>query len=135
MSRNAGSPRYFTDRNLGAIKVPGLLRAAGLHVVTLQERYGPRRAQSVTDEEWLRDAGREGDLVLMRDTRIHRNPVERAALVTYGVRAFCLARGDTTGEEQAALFLRHIERITAIGLAEPGPLLYVISGEGIRRKI
>ncbi len=77
MSPSAGSHSYFTDGNLGAVKVPGLLREAGLEVVTLQERYGARRAQRVPDEEWLRDAGEAGDVVLMRDTRIRRNPLER----------------------------------------------------------
>ena len=35
-----GLPELFLDRSLGRIKVPRLLREAGLNLVTLAEHYG-----------------------------------------------------------------------------------------------
>ncbi|HVF06896.1 MAG TPA: hypothetical protein VNA20_18810 [Frankiaceae bacterium] len=48
MSRSsAPQPRFFTDRSLGSRVVPDALRAAGLEVQTMRERYGERRAQEI----------------------------------------------------------------------------------------
>ena len=71
-------PRFLTDRNLGARVVPNLLRAAGFDVTTLQERYGIARAERVSDEEWLADAGHDNLIVLMKDKRIRRTQTLRS---------------------------------------------------------
>lgn len=52
-----GLPELFLDRSLGRLKVPGLLRAAGLNLVTLAEHYGVPDDESVADETWLELAG------------------------------------------------------------------------------
>jgi hypothetical protein len=46
-------PDLFLDRSLGRIKVPQLLRDAGLRLVTLAEHYGVPADEAVVDEEWL----------------------------------------------------------------------------------
>lgn len=48
MSHPDGLPDLFVDRSLGRIKVPSLLRAAGLRLITLAEHYGVPTSQSVT---------------------------------------------------------------------------------------
>ena len=53
MPHPAGLPDLFIDRSLGRVQVPRLLRAQGLRVVTLAERYGVPNDENVTDEEWL----------------------------------------------------------------------------------
>ena len=40
MSHPDGLPDLFVDRSLGRIRVPELLRNAGLRLVTLAEHYG-----------------------------------------------------------------------------------------------
>ena len=40
VSHPAGLPELFLDRSLGRIKVPQLLRDAGLRLITLAEHYG-----------------------------------------------------------------------------------------------
>ena len=45
-----GLPELFLDRSLGRIKVPQLLRDAGLNLVTLAEHYGVPTDESVADE-------------------------------------------------------------------------------------
>lgn len=62
-----GLPDLFIDRSLGRIQVPRLLREFGLRVTTLVERYGVPADELVSDEDWLADAGRLGEVVLMKD--------------------------------------------------------------------
>lgn len=52
-----GLPELFLDRSLGRIKVPTLLRGAGLQLVTLSEHYGVPTDETVADEDWLQLAG------------------------------------------------------------------------------
>jgi hypothetical protein len=49
VSHPAALPDLFLDRSLGGIKVPALLRDAGLRLVTLSEHYGvPADKESLT---------------------------------------------------------------------------------------
>lgn len=88
-----GLPELFLDRSLGRIKVPQMLRAAGLSLITLAEHYGVPADESVADEVWLQLAGQQGWAVFMKDTRIRYNPAERAAVRehTFGA-SVCRAR-------------------------------------------
>jgi hypothetical protein len=54
--------------------------------------YGEKRAQGLADEEWLRDAGAKGWVVL----------TERDALAAAGVRPFCLTTAQLRGSDQTA---------------------------------
>ncbi|HTU71908.1 MAG TPA: hypothetical protein VMG38_00175 [Trebonia sp.] len=47
----ASGLRFFLDRGLGAIVVPGALRAAGWMLETMDERYGPDQSQSIQDPQ------------------------------------------------------------------------------------
>lgn len=58
------------------------------------------------DEEWLADVGARGWVVLTKDERIRRRPLERQALAAAGVRAFVLTARHMTGEEMGAAFVR-----------------------------
>jgi hypothetical protein len=68
VSHPDGLPDLFLDRSLGRKIVPGLLRAAGLRLLTLAEHYGIPADEGIADEEWLALAGTAGWVVLMRDT-------------------------------------------------------------------
>lgn len=125
-------PRFFVDRSLGAAVVPRLLREAGFDVETMRERYGERRAQEITDVDWLRDVGRARLVVLMKDKRIRTRPAEQAAVRDHRVRCFCISRGDLTGPEMAATFVSARARILRL-CAEPGPFIYQISRGAVQR--
>lgn len=58
MSHPDALPDLFLDRSLGRIKVPQLLRSAGLRLTTLAEQYGIPADEQVADAEWLALAGR-----------------------------------------------------------------------------
>lgn len=125
-------PRFFLDRNMGGIKVPAGLRALGLEVVTLSERYGVQEGENIEDVTWMPDAAAAGEAVLMADDAIRRrNPEERRVLTECGLRAFVI-----NAQLPAA---RTIERFTtslpAIVRAcrRPGPFVYRIHPERIER--
>jgi hypothetical protein len=98
VSHPDGLPDLFLDRSLGRIKVPRLLRAAGLRLITLAEHYGIPGDEDVADDEWLRLAGRRGWVVFMKDSRIRYNHAEREAVKAHRVRCFCLANQNLAGE-------------------------------------
>ncbi|MBK6668519.1 MAG: hypothetical protein V9E99_02965 [Microthrixaceae bacterium] len=128
-----GLPELFLDRSLGRIKVPQLLRDAGLNLVTLAEHYGVPTDESVADEEWLQLAGEQGWAVFMKDTRIRHNPAERAAVRDHHVRCFCLSSQSISGEDMAARFLDNLEAIVA-ACADEGPFIYVVHANRIEQR-
>lgn len=125
-------PRFFVDRSLGAVVVPGLLRAAGFTLETMRERYGERRAQRIADVEWLADVGAAGLAVLMKDKHVRTRPAEQAAVRAHGVRCFCLTRGSLTGADMAAAFVA-VRAAIFNACAAPGPFIYQVNAAGLTR--
>jgi hypothetical protein len=121
----AGLPDLFIDRSLGRIQVPQLLRAAGLRLTTLAERYGIPADENIADEEWLTDVGRRGEVAFMKDGRVRYNTAEKTVIIRHRVRCFCLARRDLSAVQMADRFLRNLDRIAATG-SEVGPFLYAV---------
>jgi len=97
--------------------VPDRLRVLYPHVVAHDDVF----AQDTDDETWLREAGRRGWIVLMKDDRIRYRPAEQQAVLDVGVACFCLHPSkDMTGEDMANAFERALPRILRIVAAEPG---------------
>jgi len=132
VSHPDGLPDLFLDRSLGRKKVPGLLRSAGLRLVTLAEHYGIPADESVADIEWLELAGRNEWVVFLKDARIRSRTVEREAVKAFSVRCFCISRQDLTAEQMAERYLAHLEAITA-ACAEDGPFIYSVQERRIER--
>lgn len=125
-----GLPDLFLDRSLGRIRVPRLLRAAGLRLVTLAEHYGVPLDEEIEDTTWLALVGEQGWVALMKDAEIRRRPAERDILVTCSVRAFCLSGGNFRAEEMADRFIRAIPAMVEACRAS-GPFLYAIHKDRI----
>lgn len=133
MSRSTEQPlEFFVDRSLGGVVVPGLLRDAGFVLQTMRERYGERRAQRMTDEEWLADVGAAGLVVLMKDKHVRTRPAEQAVVRAHGVRCFCITRGHLTGREMAALLVGAQAAIRR-ACRRPGPFVYHVNASGLTR--
>ena len=77
--------------------------------------------QDVDDDIWLREAGRRGWVVLMKDDRIRYRPEEQRAVLEARVACFCLhpSKG-LTGEDMAEAFVRALPKILRIVTANPG---------------
>jgi hypothetical protein len=133
VSHPDGLPDLFLDRSLGRIKVPSLLRAAGLRLTTLAEHYGIPADEVVADVDWLELAGKRGWAVFMKEERIRYRPAERQAVADYSVRCFCLTSGNLTGEQMAARFLHSMTAITAACESDDGPFIYAVQATRIVR--
>ncbi len=130
-SRHEIPPEFFVDRSLGKSIAEGL-RACGLTVHTMASVYGEKRAQTLEDQVWLRDAGANGWIVLTKDDAIRLRPAEREALIDAGVRVFCLTNAQLRGAEQTARFVENRHRIIRQA-GKPGPYIYGVYVERIKR--
>lgn len=124
--------KFFADRSLGRLQVPNGLRAAGFDVVTLSERYGVPKDETIKDETWLREAGRRGEIVLMKDRRIRYRSPELSALRAHKVRVFCLTNGNLTGSEMIVYFAANMTQIL-VACEEPGPFIYIVHAATIEK--
>ncbi len=132
MSHPDGLPDLFLDRSLGRIKVPELLRAASLRLVTLAEHYGIPADETVADEEWLQLAGEQGWAVFMKDTRIRYNPAERGAVQEHEVQCFCLSSQSLSAKDMASRFLDNLKPITG-ACGRPGPFIYAVHANRVEQ--
>jgi hypothetical protein len=119
-------PDLFLDRSLGRVKVPGLLRAAGLRLVTLAEHYGVPEDESVADIEWLRLVGERQWIALMKDDRIRYVPAEKAAFVTFKVRAFVITNANLSAQVMADRIVSAMPKIHEICQSRSGPFLFAL---------
>ena len=94
--------------------------------------HGERIGQGLADEEWLRDAGERGWVVLMKDAKIRYRPAELRVIADHGLRAFCLMNANLRGAEMAARLVANLPRILRIA-EEPGPFFYGVYVTGVRR--
>ncbi|PYV75009.1 MAG: hypothetical protein DMG96_18565 [Acidobacteria bacterium] len=65
-SQQPNDPVYFLDRQLGAYKLPGILRAAGFIVVSHLERYGTQRDRE-PDPSIALECGRQKNVLITAD--------------------------------------------------------------------
>ena len=92
---------FFLDRSLGKHIVAEALRQAGAKVEVHDEHF----PQDARDEEWLREVGQRGWIVLTRDDRIRYRFHERTALLQARIRAFVLVRRSLSGPAMAEAFV------------------------------
>lgn len=97
--------------------MPDRLRQIHPHVIAHDDLF----AQDTDDVIWLREAGRRGWVVLMKDDHIRYRPGEQRAVIEAGVACFCLhpSKG-LTGEDMAEVFAKALPTILRIVATEPG---------------
>ncbi len=134
VSHPVGLPDIFLDRSLGRVKVPRLLRSAGLRLVTLAEHYGMPEDQSVEDVDWLRMAGVNGFVVFMKDEAIRISANERAVVRAFSVRCFCLTRQGLDAAKMARRFMVNLNAITK-ACKSPGSFIYAVQKSRIDQRL
>ncbi len=127
-----GLPDVFVDRSLGRIQVPGLLRAAGIRLITLAEHYGIPADEDTEDVTWLELVGQRNWVAFMKDSEIRRRPAERTAVKSHAVRAFCLSAGSLPATGMAARFIDNLQAI-AEACNDAGPFIYAVHQSRITR--
>jgi len=124
-------PEFFIDRSLGRHIVPDALRAAGATVHTMADVYGERISQGLSDEEWLREAGERGWVVLMKDAKVRHRPAQRLAIEAYAVRAFVVTNANLTGADQAERLVSNLNRIAKFA-QHPGPYICGVYSDSVK---
>ena len=81
-------------------------------------------------------AGEHDWVVIMRDKHIRTRVAERRALLDTGVRAFCLtAAGNYSKWQTLEPLVRRWPEIERISVEEPGPYIYAVTREGVKRRV
>lgn len=108
---------FFLDQGLGDKVIAHALRQRGLNVTLLKEHFAT-------------EVGRRGWLILTKDDRIRRRPVEREALMRGGARAFILPSGNMSGDEMASAIVKALPKIQKFVARNSPPFIARISKAG-----
>ncbi|MGH9948500.1 MAG: hypothetical protein ACRD6X_15085 [Pyrinomonadaceae bacterium] len=112
------SVEIFIDRSLGKkIALPLVEAGATVH---LHDDYFE---QNVEDQEWLAEVGKRGWLVLTKDQRIRRRPLERDTLLKANLKVFCFMSGSIPFSEMAEAFAKALPAIKHISDKTPPPFI------------
>lgn len=122
---------FFLDHQIGRYVVAEALRDAGARVETHLDHF----VHDAPDTEWIPEIGRRDWVLITKDKNIRRNPLERMAYMSSGVRGFVVTAGNLKGEELAALLVRHLDGMVRRAHGRPGPLLFAISTTGTFSKL
>lgn len=101
----------FVDRSLGALRVPRLLRAAGIELTTMAEHYGEKLGQQTADTDWIHEIASRNWIAFHKDDAIRRNEAEKRAVLTSGARLFCLPNANLSALDGAERSLTNLDRI------------------------
>ena len=127
--------RFFTDRNLGAKILPGILRAAGWNIVTMNEFYGAGPGEDVDDVDWIAEATARGFLLLGSDSAMASVPREAQTIHMCAARVFAIARKNAQlrAADQASMYLHSELQIRQLALRD-GPFSFAVSRSGLREQ-
>lgn len=110
---------FFTDENLGRQVVPQALRNAGEQVIAFRERFAGGTKHPV----WLPEVGRNGWVLLTKDSRIRYRRNEMQALLSSGARSFVLVSRNLPGLEMAEIFVKALPAIKKMCMRQPAPFI------------
>jgi hypothetical protein len=122
------APRYFADEtDLALGKALAIARADVVHPGHPQL---PEVPLGTYDEDWLPIVGPKHLVVITRDAKIRRKPVEKAAWCTHGVRGFALTgkTSQSTWDSLRILARRWDEIEEIITERVVGPWMYSVTG-------
>lgn len=126
-----GGLRYYIDESL--LGLGKILARARYDVVHPGHRDFPEVPVGTLDPDWMPIVARLGLVVLIRDKRIRKKPVELATFRGHKLRAFGLAGAkDLTNWGYLELVVRHWARIEGtVGARGAGPWFYALTEGGL----
>jgi PIN like domain len=122
------APRFFADEtDLALGKALAIARADVVHPGHLRL---PEVPLGTYDEDWLPIVGHMQLVVITRDARIRRKPIEKAAWCTHRVRGFALTgkTSQSTWDSLRILARRWDEIEKIISDQTAGPWMYSVTG-------
>jgi hypothetical protein len=87
--------------------VPEALRLAGEQIIAFNERF----SSGTRDQAWLPEVGRNGWILLTKDSRIRYRRNEMQALLASKTRSFVLVSSNLPGSEIAQIFVKALPRM------------------------
>lgn len=98
----------------------------------MREHYGEALGQLTADPDWIRLVAERGWIGFHKDAAIRRNDIERATVIKYEARLFCVPRADLLAVDLAARFTVNLPAIERAA-TEPGPFIYGVHPSNIER--
>ncbi len=117
---------FFTDASLGRRIVPKALRAAGENVKVHDECF----SRGTEDRVWLGKAGRNGWVVLTKDSKIRYRRNEMQALLSSHTRSFVLVSSNLPGTEMAKIFVKALPAMKKLCEVQPAPFIAHVWRDG-----
>ena len=111
---------------MGKKTIADALRQAGAEVRVHDDCFPP----DARDEDWLREVGQKGWIVLTKDRHIRCRAPELAALQKAGVIAFVLTGGNLQGAEMAQIFVGALPAINRFVSKYPPPFIAKVTRSG-----
>lgn len=116
----------FLDRAIDSDHIYQALTTSGVTVLRHRDHFD----DDATDPEWLPVVGHRGWIVLTKDEAMQYNELEKIAIKNSGVRIFILVRGNLSGQEMAAIFVRALPAIARISRNHPAPFIAKVYRNG-----
>lgn len=119
-------PVFYLDRNFGKHLIADALREAG-HAVEIHDDHLPIDAP---DEDWIALVARQRWIALTKDKNIRYRSAELAAVRDHGARVVVLRAKNATGEQMAAMFVRHAARLVRYAATHRPPFVVGMDRSG-----
>ena len=119
-------PVFYLDRNFGKHRIAGALRETG-HAVEIHDDHLPIDAP---DEDWIELVARRRWIALTKDKNIRYRSAELAAVREHGARVVVLRAKNATGEQMAAMFVRHAAKLVRYATATQPPFVVGMDRNG-----
>jgi predicted nuclease of predicted toxin-antitoxin system len=120
---------FFLDRALGNHYVAQALVKAGATVEVCDDHFPP----DCPDVVWLPEVSERGWIILTKDDKIGRNPLEQIAIAQSEAKVFILAVGNLTGKEMGQIFALALPRIAKLTQSHRSPFIARVYEGGIVR--
>lgn len=98
----------------------------------MDDRYGVERSQPVSDVDWIRDAASRGEILICKDRRMAKRPLEAESIYYAEARVLVLASAQITGPEMREWLLANdtaIERLAGVHR----PWVFAVYASGVER--
>jgi predicted nuclease of predicted toxin-antitoxin system len=110
---------FFIDRALESKRLLQALKESGAII----ERHSDHFAPDTIDTEWLPVVSQKGWVILTKDARIGRNPLEVMAIANAKASVFILWSGNLPSQEVAALFSDIVSKLEKFALNNASPFI------------
>lgn len=126
--RQPDPPTIFLDECVDCDSLADALTSAGVPV----ERHRDRFAPATPDVDWLGPVSQRGWVILTKDKRQRRTPLEVAAIADANAREFVIRGAGLKGDEIAERAVANLKRITNVSRSQTAPFIAHVTKTGVR---